>query len=78
MNALRSQANSGIGDPNAIARLAQQIIDPLKSIELELSQRLQLLIAKESVRSAQDDEIPTAYKELVEEYYKRLSNQRPQ
>ena len=61
----------GIGD-----KLAQQIIDPFRTIELELSRTLELLLAKENIRSAQEEEIPEGYKKLVEEYYKRLSNQR--
>ena len=58
----------------AIERMAQQILDPLRGIELELSRELQLLLAKENIRSAQEDEIPQGYQKLVEEYYKKLSN----
>jgi len=76
MNAIRAQSNGLAGDPNAIAKIAQSILDPLRSVELELSQKLQLLIAKDNVRAAQEEDIPTAYKPLVEEYYKRLSNQK--
>jgi hypothetical protein len=61
------------GNPQAIEQLAQQIIDPLKSIELELSRELQILLAKENIRSAQEDDIPTGYEKFVEEYYKKLS-----
>jgi len=66
-----------LGDPQAIEKLAQQIIDPFKSVELELSRTLELLLAKENVRSAQEEEIPAGYKKLVEEYYKKLSNTKP-
>ena len=62
------------GNPQAIEKLAQQILDPLRGIELELSRSLQLLLAKENIRSAQEDEIPQGYQKLVEEYYKKLSN----
>jgi len=57
--------------------MAQQILDPLRGIELELSRELQLLLAKENIRSAQEDEIPQGYQKLVEEYYKKLSNPNP-
>ena len=67
-----------VGDPRAIDRLAQQIIDPLRGIELELSRNLQLLLSKENIRSAQEDEIPHGYQKLVEEYYKKLSNPKQQ
>ena len=66
-----------VGNPQEIERLAQQIIDPFRSIELELSRTLQVLLAKENIRSAQEEEIPSGYKKLVEEYYKKLSNQKP-
>ena len=65
-------------DPRAIDRLASQIIDPLRGIELELSRNLQLLLSKENIRSAQEDEIPQGYQKLVEEYYKKLSNPKQQ
>jgi hypothetical protein len=42
-----------------------------------LIRALQLLMANENVRSARDYEIPSNYRSLVEEYYKRLSDQRP-
>jgi len=67
-----------VGDPRAIDRLAAQIIDPLRGIELELSRNLQLLLSKENIRSAQEDEIPQGYQKLVEEYYKKLSNPKQQ
>ena len=60
--------------PEAIEKMAQQILDPLRSVELELSRELQLSLAKENIRSAQEDEIPQGYQKLVEEYYKKLSN----
>ena len=78
MNAMRIQMrNRNMGDPDEIERMAQEIIDPLRSVELELSRALQLLMAKENIRSAQEEDIPAAYRKLVEEYYKRLSSQKP-
>jgi hypothetical protein len=68
-NATRSRTP---GDPAEIERLAQQIIDPLRSVELELSRALQLIMAKDNIRSIQEDEIPSDYRKLVEEYYKKL------
>jgi hypothetical protein len=63
-----------VGDPQAIARLADQIIEPFRGIEMELSRSLQILLAKENIRSAQEHEIPAGYQKLVEEYYKKLSS----
>jgi len=62
------------GNPQAIDRLTNQIIDPLRGVELELSRALNIMMAKENIRSAQEDEIPEGYQKLVEEYYKKLSS----
>ena len=62
------------GDPAEIEALRREIIDPFRSIELELSRELQVLIGKENIRSAADEEIPAGYKKLVEDYYKKLSD----
>jgi len=67
--------NPGIaGDPKAVEKLAQQIIEPFKGIEMELSRALQILLNKDNIRSAQEDEIPQGYAQMIEEYYKKLSN----
>ena len=63
-----------VGDPDAIAKLANQIIEPFRGVEMELSRALQILLAKDNIRSAQEDEIPADYRKYVEEYYKKLSN----
>lgn len=78
-NAMRVQAQSKYpGDPAEIERLANQIVDPMKNVELELSRRLQIMMAKDNIRSAQEDEIPAGYRKLVEDYYKRLGSGKPQ
>ena len=55
-------------------KLEQQVIDPFKGIEMEMSKALQILLAKDNIRAAREDEIPAAYQKLVEEYYKKLAN----
>jgi hypothetical protein len=66
-----------LGDPRAAEKLGQGVIDPFKGVELELSKALQILLAKDNIRLAQEDEIPQGYQKLVEEYYKKLSNPKP-
>jgi hypothetical protein len=63
-----------LGDPRAVDKLEQQVIDPFKGVELDLSKALQILLAKDNIRSLQEDEIPQGYQKLVEEYYKKLSS----
>jgi hypothetical protein len=70
--------NPKLGNPQAaIDQLSQQVIDPFKGVELDLSRALQLLLAKDNIRSAQEDEIPADYQKLVEEYFRKLSNPNP-
>lgn len=55
--------------------LKDQVIEPLRSIELELSKRLQSKLGKNNLRLSDEGEAPAAYRKLVDEYYKRLSAQ---
>src|SRR5262245_47792476 len=57
--------------------LKDQVIEPLRDVELELSKRLQLKLGKNNLRLSDEGEAPAAYRRLVDEYYKRLSS-RPQ
>ena len=41
---------------------------------MEISRALQILLAKENIRSLQEDEIPADYRKFVEEYYKKLGS----
>ena len=76
INAMKNQRYPGASEGD-IERMANAIIDPLRSIELELSQKLQILTAKESIRSSSDDAIPANYQKQVEDYYKKLGSQKP-
>src|SRR5499426_3417796 len=54
--------------------LKDQVIEPLRDVELELSKRLQLKLGKNNLRLSDEGEAPAAYRRLVDEYYKRLSS----
>jgi hypothetical protein len=76
MNEIRDRLESArVGDPSQLQGISDDIIDPLRSIELQLSRELGLLIGKENIRIAQEDEIPADLKEIVEEYYIRLAEE---
>ncbi len=75
MNAMRRRMDGQPGDLAEIEALVSDIILPFRSVELELSRELQLLIGRENIRSAQEDEIPARYRRLVEEYYERLGSE---
>ena len=54
--------------------LKDQVIDPLRNVEMELSKRLQMKLGKNNLRLSDEGEAPAAYRRLVDEYYKRLSS----
>src|SRR5262249_20198427 len=71
------RANDAItrDDMQTALLLKDQVIDPLRNVELELSKRLQLKLGKNNLRLSDEGEAPAAYRKLVDEYYKRLSAQ---
>ncbi len=71
------RANDAItrDDMQTALLLKDQVIEPLRSIELELSKRLQAKLGKNNLRLSDEGEAPAAYRKLVDEYYKRLSSQ---
>jgi hypothetical protein len=61
-------------DTETAARLKQQVIDPLRQLEMDLSKRLQAKLGHDNLRLSDEGAAPEQYRKLVEEYYKRLSN----
>jgi hypothetical protein len=59
-------------DPEGIRRL-KQAVDLLHQIELYLSGDLARVLQQDRYFYAEDAEVPSAYKKLVEEYYKALA-----
>ncbi|MCS6805495.1 MAG: DUF4175 family protein [Acidobacteriota bacterium] len=60
-------------DPDEIARLKSQLIDPLRALELELARRLQAALGQRGPMLMDEASVPEGYRKLVEEYYKRLA-----
>jgi chromosome segregation ATPase len=56
------------GDPSQLEKLAQQILEPLREVELELSRTYQSLVEKDKIRAAIEDEIPAAFQNEVKAY----------
>lgn len=61
------------GDPNRLTEIEAQVLNPLRTLEAELAQKLDLLRNKEKLFLAQDEKIPAEYEELVKKYYEALS-----
>lgn len=64
-----------LNDPEEIARLKQQLIDPLRRLEHELMRRLELASGRGPML-ADETSVPQAYRKLVEEYYRRLAKKK--
>lgn len=57
--------------------LKDQVIEPLRSIEMELSKRVQAKLGTNRLRLGDEGAAPERYRKLVDEYYKRLSSRQP-
>ncbi|MFQ5648648.1 MAG: DUF4175 family protein [bacterium] len=53
--------------------IEKQVLIPLRGLEAELAQKLELVRNKEKLFLAREQKIPPGYKELVEKYYEVLS-----
>jgi hypothetical protein len=72
---LRQASDAIVRDDMATALLLKdQVIEPLRSIEMELSKRLQAKLGKNNLRLSDEGAAPASYRKLVDEYYKRLSS----
>jgi len=58
--------------PEGIASL-KQAIDMLHQVEIDLSRELAQVTQNDKYLYAEDSEVPSSYKKLVEEYYKALA-----
>jgi hypothetical protein len=76
LQGLRQAADSPLRDDSATAALLrEQVVAPLRSIEVELAKRLQTLFGQNQLRLSDPGEAPERYRRLVDQYYKRLSTQ---
>ena len=71
-------------DPNAfsnpaqLAMLKNEVIDPLRQLELELARRLQAKLGRGAPGALGDAEAPDRYHKMIEDYYRRLSSRSPE
>lgn len=69
------QNRGALGDPRGLERLQQEIIAGLKEFEFSLRREL-AGSDQERLFLSESDDVPEAYRQLVEEYYKALSRNR--
>ena len=70
---LRKLDPNVFGDPNQLALLKSEVIDPLRQLELELARRLQAKLGNNGPGALSDGDAPDRYRKMIEDYYRRLS-----
>lgn len=61
------------GLPERMTQIQRRVLIPLKGLEAELSQRLELIKNREKFFLAREEKVPPGYQDLVEKYYEALS-----
>ena len=64
-------------DPNQLALLKNEVIDPLRQLELELARKLQAKLGNNGPGALSDGDAPDRYRKMIEDYYRRLSVRAP-
>jgi hypothetical protein len=64
------------GNPLRLENIESRLLDPLRRLEAELATRLATLQQQERMLSVRDEQVPPQYREMVEEYFKRLARKK--
>lgn len=74
---LRRIDPNAFADPAQLALLKNDVIDPLRQLEIELARRLQARLGNNGAGALGDGEAPDRYRKMIEDYYRRLSARSP-
>jgi hypothetical protein len=72
MRALNGQS-LGVVSSEAMGRLFGEVLEPLKQFELALSRKLNEMSARNKLSRPSEDDVPPAYRKMVEEYLKKIA-----
>ena len=75
---LRRIDPNAFADPSQLALLKNEVIDPLRALEIELARRLQARLGNNGTGALGDGDAPDRYRKIIEDYYRRLSARSPQ
>lgn len=64
-------------DPAQLAALKNEVIEPLRQLEIELARRLQAKLGNPGAGTFGSGEAPDRYRRMIEDYYRRLSMRSP-
>jgi hypothetical protein len=76
INGLRKLENESLKNRDEIDRMQQKIIEGLKGFEFGLRSKLAGETDKEKLYLSGSDQVPPAYRKIVEEYYRSLSSKK--
>ncbi len=74
---LRKINPNAFSDPAQLALLKNEVIEPLRQLELNLARKLQARLGNNGVGSLSDGDAPDRYRKVIEDYYRRLSSRSP-
>lgn len=66
------------GDAQRLSNIENALLNPLRRFEAELAGRVALLQQQERLLNVRDERVPPQYREMVEAYFKKLSQTRKQ
>jgi hypothetical protein len=72
LNAVQNGRGRFQGDPAEIEKLVQQILNPLREAEVDLAKQLEILVEKDKIRAALEDDTPAAFQNEVKAYYEAV------
>jgi hypothetical protein len=70
---LRKFNPDAFNDPAQLAMLKNEVIDPLRHLEVQLARKLQAKLGAGIPGSLGEGEAPDRYRKKIEDYYRRLS-----
>lgn len=68
---------NAFSDPAQLEMLKNDIIDPLRQLELALARKLQAKLGNNGSGAFSDGDAPDRYRKMIEDYYRRLSVRSP-
>jgi hypothetical protein len=75
---LRRINPNAFSDPSQLALLKNEVIEPIRQLEIDLARKLQAKLGNNGAGVFGDAEAPDRYRKMIEDYYRRLSSRSPE
>ena len=74
LNRMKKLGGQGLAvSSDAMGQLSREVLEPLKQFELALSRRLNEMSARNKLSRPSEDDVPPAYRKMVDEYFKKIA-----